>query len=215
MIIWSLCNSTHSTSSGRDFLLNFVRNIQIDEETLSSIYGYRYEELESLFTHSKLDISKCGKLQTFLADINVPYLLPKGLVDIAIETKLNGLCHFGNMLSLKNNQIEFDLFYKNTPGIGNINFSFMDRCLSVSDVLKHVKISQIYPISFLIFRSLDDNFPKTKNHLKKEHPNEVDQISIYSVFRAGKQLKIVALAEFDKPKSVLIIIQTNFHFPWN
>ena len=215
MIIWSLCNSTHSTSSGRDFLLNFVRNIQIDEETLSSIYGYRYEELDSLFTHSELDIKKRSKLQTFLADINVPYLLPKGLVNTAIETKLNGLCHFGSMISLKNNQIEFDLFYKNTPGKGNINFSFMDRCLSVSDVLKHIKLSKRYPISFLIFRSLDGDCLKTRNYLKKELPKEVDQISIYSVFREEKQLRIVALAEFDKPKSVLIIIQTNFHFPWN
>ena len=99
----------------------------------------------------------------------------------------------------KNNQIEFDLFYKNTPGIGNINFSFMDRCLSVSDVLKHVKMSQSYPISFLIFRSLDDNFPKTKNHLKKELSKEVDQISIYSVFRAGNSWKSLRLLNLINP----------------
>lgn len=43
--------------------------------------------------------------------------------------------------------------------------------------------------------------------------NQIDNVSIYSIFYEGNQMKAVPLIEFEDPKGVFLIIQTNFIVP--
>ena len=239
LILWALCNSTHyklgSLNLGQKFLISFIQNIQIDPYNAKN--SPEFKNLEITNGYFDFPSKPNSILERFFANIKIPFLIPNGCITDDIRNNLEGLCQFGNCTHLADNKLVFDLFYKKELKNGYIDYSRIDGNLSESDVLDYINLEDHIrnPISILIANSLSRGL-KTRNYFDKnsnsnskkgkhdpitndEEPKESEGISIYSAcyktsntwYDPGQLfLQIVPLVKFDKPTSVLIIIETNF-----
>ena len=155
MAYWSLCNSTHtdigSTIPGIEFLRRFINNIQTDYET---------------------PLVLPDKLQTFLFNIKIPYLLPKVISTSDIEAQLSDLCKFGNCERLANGvgyDIIFELLHHNNskPRNGLVECKYIDDDLSALDAKEYIikAKKRNYPFNMLVTYSMGHEL-KTLNYFE-------------------------------------------------
>jgi hypothetical protein len=216
MVYWALCNSSHKAIHSLipcpQFLNNFIENVQMDQETLRMIH---------------LKLNSLPKLEAFLARIKIPYLVPAEIISSEIISKLDGLCKFGNCTRLSNKSgldIGFELFLDDIVRKGFVECKYHDKSLSDLEAKKYINKAKanLSPFSMLLTYSLNDEL-KTINYFnpqkrqpgrqKKAKANQIEGISVYSIYHTSEQMKIVPLIEYDDPEGVFIIIQTNFCVP--
>lgn len=230
MAHWAICNSTHhkmgAVNPGSEFLLLFIQNIQIDQDTVDSIR--ELSRLDIRIDPFSLNLSDFSKLKTFLDTIKVPYLLPKIILSESIEAQLEGLCQFGNCERLSNDEgfdIKFEVLQGKETKTGLLECKYIDKALGVVEAKKYIGRAMKFKstLNMLMTFSLCDEL-KTQNFFvkKREKVQQVskrtkldnsDKMSIYSIFYEARRMKIVPLLEYDDPGSVFIIIQTNFQIP--
>jgi hypothetical protein len=221
MVYWALCNSSHKAIHSLIpcplFLNTFIENVQVDQESLRIIRENNESET----------IDSLPKLEAFLARIKIPYLVPAEIISSEIISKLDGLCKFGNCTRLSNKSgldIGFELFLDDIVRKGFVECKYHDKSLSDLEAKKYINKAKanLSPFSMLLTYSLNDEL-KTINYFnsqkrqpgrqKKAKANQIEGISVYSIYHTSEQLKIVPLIEYDNPEGVFIIIQTNFCIP--
>ena len=285
MVHWALCYSTMRNVSelnpGAQFLERFINLIQLKQITVNtnnSSTSKLKPKKKVVGLRNRFKLKSCPELETFLANIKIPYLLPPNNVTKDIEQNLLGLCRFGTcsrQADQRGIDIEFDLLYHDDPMQGFVECKYVDGNLSKKTVLDYIirTREKNSPFSMIVTFSLQkrlkdanlwqaedyteedeeedekqtsddsENLLGKRNKLdsnalsaeeeqrkieerqrieerrrkrileEREMESKISGISIYSVYYAKNDLKIVPLVKVPNPTGIFMIIQTNFFVP--
>lgn len=161
-LFYSTSKAFSSLNPGFSFLKHFIRNIQIDPMTLDVIAKKNLRIKVKQFS-GEIDFTLCPRLESYLAKIQIPYLLPSVIVSREILDKLKGLCPIGKCDRLSDPEgidIQFDLKLNGVDGKGYVECKYIDVNLGKPIVLDYIVKTKRRnsPFSMLVTSSMQNRF---------------------------------------------------------
>lgn len=209
MCYWAVAYASHQNFKGKtlgtDFFYNFVKNVQIPPVR---------NVINITLNASRIP----SKLQAFLNDITVPYLMPDNPTK-DFKSLLAGLCDLG---ACYRNEMGILFEIENIKNSNRYNaYVEFEQCsqgqVKMSKYISKAKKNNSI-LSLVVIRTFDENSniesaddcDKVETSCEDDVINEF-QINIYYVFYDQYNgLYVKALLEVDAPDGVFIIVESNY-----